>query len=171
LGSDVDFDKWKFSVYDNLNLKLKGELRYRVGIGGFFNTSHVEIPDFQHFNGNQTYRIIKYLNAFQLAPYYAYSNIEKFYTELHVEHHFNGFLTNKIPLFNKLMWNLVAGCNTLYIKQGDYYAEAFAGLENIMKLLRVDFVMAYQPFDENRFGVRFGFGGILGNALQANRKK
>jgi hypothetical protein len=69
------------------------------------------------------------------------------------------------------MWNLVAGCNTLYIKQGDYYAEAFAGLENIMKLLRVDFVMAYQPFDENRFGVRFGFGGILGNALQANRKK
>lgn len=171
LGSDVDFDKWKFSVYDNMNWKLKGELRYRVSVGGFFNNHQVEIPDFQHFNGNQTYRIIKYMNAFQIAPYYAYSNTQKFYTELHVEHHFNGFLTNKIPLFNKLHWNLVAGCNSFYINRDNYYVEAFFGIENIMKLLRIDFITAYQPLDENRFGVRFGFGGILANALLANRKK
>ncbi|MGZ3956181.1 MAG: DUF5686 and carboxypeptidase regulatory-like domain-containing protein, partial [Flavisolibacter sp.] len=96
-GSDVDFDKWKFTVHDDMNFKIGGEFRYTIAIGGFIDTNHVEIPDFTHFNGNQTYRIYNSLNDFQLAPYYQYSNIEKLYGELHAEHHFNGLLTNKIP--------------------------------------------------------------------------
>jgi hypothetical protein len=67
LGSDVDFDKWKFSVFDNMNFKIGGEFRYRVSIGGFINAKKVEIPDLQHFNGNQTIFNFKYLNSFQLA--------------------------------------------------------------------------------------------------------
>jgi hypothetical protein len=170
LGSDVDFDKWKLSVWDNLNLKMGGEFRYRIGIGGFINARQVEIPDFQHFNGNQTYRGLKYLNSFQLAPYYRYSNTEKFYAVLHAEHHFNGLLTNKIPLFNKLKWNLVAGTNTFYVNRNNYYAEAFAGIENIFKLLRVDFITAYQAQPGHHFGVRVGLGGILGGAVKVSRK-
>jgi hypothetical protein len=68
-GSDVDFDKWKFSVFDNMNFKIGGEFRYRVSTGGFINAKKVEIPDLQHFNGNQTIFNFKYLNSFQLAPY------------------------------------------------------------------------------------------------------
>ena len=52
LGSDSDFSKWKFTVKDDLNLKLLGRLSYRIGIGGFFDTVKVQIPDYQHFNGN-----------------------------------------------------------------------------------------------------------------------
>lgn len=171
LGSDVDFDKWKFSVYDNINLKMGGEFRYRVSVGGFLNTARVEIPDFQHFNGNQTYRASAYLNSFQLAPYYRYSNTEKFYVQLHAEHHFNGLITNKIPVLNKLKWNLVAGANNFYVSNNNYYTEVFAGIENIFKILRVDFVSAYQTAPGNSFGVRLGFGGLLGGALQVSRKK
>ncbi len=170
-SSDVDFDKWKASVYDNLNLKIGGEFRYRISIGGFLNAAHVEIPDYQHFNGNQTYRGQNYLNSFQLAPYYRYSNTEKFYTTLHAEHHFNGLLTNKIPLFNKLKWNLVAGINTFYVNRNNYYVEAFAGIENILKIFRVDFVTAYQAQPGNHFGIRVGLGGILGGAVQVQRRK
>ena len=170
-SSDVDFDKWKFSVYDNMNLKIGGEFRYRISAGGFLNTNHVEIPDFQHFNGNQTYRGHQYLNGFQLSPYYRYSNTEKFYTELHIEHHFNGLITNKIPVLNKLKWNLVAGSNLFYVNNNNYYTEAFAGIENIFKFIRVDFVMAYQTAPGHSFGVRLGLGGILGDAIQISRKK
>ena len=35
-GSDVDFEKWSFSVWNNMNFKLKGQLDYRFSIGGFF---------------------------------------------------------------------------------------------------------------------------------------
>jgi hypothetical protein len=168
-GSDVDFDKWKFTVYDELNLKIGGEFRYRVSAGGFLNKNSVAIPDFQHFNGNQTIRNYKYLNSFQLAPYYRYSNTESIYGLANVEHHFNGLLTNKIPLFNRLKWNLVAGSNTFYVNRHNYYVEAFAGLENIFKTLRVDFVTAYQAGPGNNFGIRIGLGGIIGNAVKFER--
>ncbi len=168
LGSDVDYDKWKLSVTGRMNFRLGGEFRYRVGAGGFFNNREVAIPDLQHFNGNQTFYNIKYLNSFQLAPYYRYSNAERLYGFAHVEHHFNGLLTNKVPVLNKLKWNLLIGSNAFYVNQGNYYVEAFAGLENIFKLLRVDFVNAYQPGLGTRFGMRVGLGGILGGRFGGN---
>jgi len=167
-NSDADFDKWKVSVTDKMNFKLKGELQYRVSVGGFFNSRRVDIPDLQHFNGNQTFYNLKYLNSFQLAPYYRYSNAEPFYALAHVEHHFNGLLTNKIPLINRLKWNLVVGSNAFYVNNNSYYVEAFAGLENILKIFRVDFVNAYQPGLGTKFGVRVGFGGLLGGRFARN---
>ncbi len=166
LRSDVDFDKWKFSVVDNINLKLRGEFKYRVSIGGFLNNKEVGIPDLSHFNGNQTFANRRYLNSFQLAPYYRYSNAEKIYGLLHAEHHFNGMLSNKIPLFNKLKWYFVAGTNAFYVNSDNYYVEAFAGVENIFKVFRVDFINAYQPGLGNKFGVRVGLGGLLGGKFK-----
>ncbi|MDB5208489.1 MAG: carboxypeptidase-like regulatory protein [Flavisolibacter sp.] len=168
-NSTADFDKWKFSVYDDANLKLLGTFKYKISIGGFFNDRQVDIPDFTHFNGNQTVFNLKYVNSFQLAPYYRYSNTEKLYALLHAEHHFNGLLTNKIPLLNKLKWNLVAGTNTFYVNSKSYYVEAFAGLENILKIFRVDFVTATQAQPGNNFGVRIGLGGVIGSAVRIGR--
>jgi hypothetical protein len=168
-NSTADFDKWKFSVYDDANLKLFGTFKYRLGVGGFLNNRRVDIPDFTHFNGNQTSFTFNYLNSFQLAPYYRYSNTERFYTLLHAEHHFNGLLTNKIPLFNKLKWHLVAGTNTFYVNRNSYYVEAFAGLENIFKIFRVDFVTATQSEPGRSFGIRVGFGGVIGNGISRRR--
>jgi hypothetical protein len=167
-GSDVDYDKWKFTISDKMNFKIGGEFRYSISIGGFINANKVEIPDLTHFNGNRTYHNFKYLNSFQLAPYYQYSNAAKFYTVVHAEHHFNGLITNKIPLFNKLKWTLVAGTNTFYVNRKNYYAEGFVGLENIFKLFRVDFVTGWQPALGNTYGVRIGFGGLLGRSIQKN---
>ncbi|NTS42248.1 carboxypeptidase-like regulatory domain-containing protein [Flavisolibacter sp. BT320] len=168
-NSTADFDKWKFTVSDDVNLKLAGTFRYRFSTGGFLNNRQVDIPDFQHFNGNQFLFTFDYLNTFQLAPYYRYSNTESFYTVLHAEHHLNGLLTNKIPLFNKLKWNLVAGTNTFYVNNNNYYVEAFAGLENIFKVFRVDVVTAVQAEPGHTVGVRIGFGGVIGNGIRRNR--
>ncbi|PWV55830.1 DUF5686 and carboxypeptidase regulatory-like domain-containing protein [Chitinophaga sp. S165] len=165
-GSDADFDKWNFEVRDNINLKLFGEFKYRFGAGGFLNSSHVDIPDFQHFNGNQTFYNTQYLNSFQLAPYYRYSNTASLYGVANVEHHFNGLLTNKIPLFNRLKWNLVAGSNAFYVNRDNNYIEVFAGLENILKVIRVDVIAGYQSKDDTRIGVRVGFGGLFGGLIR-----
>jgi hypothetical protein len=165
-GSDADFDKWNFQVKDNMNFKLLGEFKYHVSMGGFLNSKHVDLPDFQHFNGNQTFYNTQYLNSFQLAPYYRYSNTASFYTTANVEHHFNGLLTNKIPLFNRLKWNLVAGSNAFYVNRDNNYVEVFAGLENIFKLIRVDVIAGYQSKDDTRIGVRVGFGGIFGGLIK-----
>ena len=166
LGSDVDFDKWKFSVWDNVNLKLRGLLKYRFSAGGFLNTKKVFIQDYQHFNGNQLLLASEYLNSFQLAPYYANSTTASFYAEGHVEHHFNGLLTNKIPLFKRLNWDLVGGSNAFYVNKNNNYVEVFGGIENILKIFRVDVVAAYLNGKTGQVAIRLGFGGLIGGAVQ-----
>ena len=96
-------------------------------------------------------------------------NAEKLYGVAHVEHHFNGLITNKIPLFNRLKWHLVAGSNIFYVNRNNYYLEAFAGIENIFKLFRVDFVTAYQAQPGRSFGIRVGLGGILGGSISVEQ--
>lgn len=170
LGSDVDFDKWKFSVHDDVNFRIGGLLKYRVGIGGFINSRSVYIQDFQHFNGNLTAAASDYVNSFQLVSYYAFSNTEPFYVQAHLEHHFNGMLTNKIPFFRKLNWHLVAGTNTFYVNEDNNHVEVFAGIENILKLFRVDFVAGYDKLSPTRTAIRIGFGGLIGGNMSFNQK-
>jgi hypothetical protein len=165
-GSDVNFDKWKFTINDTKNFKLAGELRYKIGVGGFLNNKKVFIQDFQHFNGNRSTSASEYVNSFQLASYYANSTAANFYSIVHLEHHMNGLLTNKIPLFKKLNWNLVVGSNAFYVNKNNNYVEAFVGLENIFKILRVDFVAAYENGKRGTTGVRIGLGGLIGNSIK-----
>lgn len=169
-GSDADFDKWNIQIKDNMNLKLFGEFQYRIGAGGFLNDKRVDIPDYQHFNGNQTFYNTKYLSSFQLAPYYQYSNTASLYALANVEHHFNGLITNKIPLLNRLKWNLVAGSNAFYVNHDNNYVEFFAGLENIFKLVRVDVIAGYQSKEDTRIGVRVGFGGLFGGMVTSRQQ-
>jgi Family of unknown function (DUF5686)/CarboxypepD_reg-like domain len=165
LGSDVDFDKWRFSIQDDKNLKLAGTFKYRIGVGGFINNKKVFIQDYQHFNGNQSLLATPYMNSFQLASFFENSTKAPFYAFGHVEHHFNGLLTNKIPLLNRLKWNLVAGANTFYVNQNNNYVEAFVGLENIFKVLRIDFVTSYSNGGRTQTGIRLGLGGLIGSSI------
>ena len=161
LGSDIRYDKWKLVIDDNLNLKLGGRFSYHLSVGGFLNADSVNIQDYIHFTGNRLLEAAPYLRSFQLAPYYRYSNTEEFYASANVEHHFNGFLTNKIPFFKKLNWHLVNGANAFYVNEKNNYVEVFVGLENILKVIRVDFIWGYQPNQPAVTGFRIGFKGVL----------
>lgn len=169
LGSEVDYDKWNLQVSDKLNFRLAGRLDYRFGTGGFLNRNKVFIPDYIHFNGNQTAFAGDYLNTFQLASYYGNSNTASWYGIAHAEHHFNGFLTNKIPFFKKLNWFLVGGANTFYVNKDQYYAEVFCGMENVLKIMRVDFIWGYTAnISKPVYGVRLGFTRFLNNQGRAD---
>ena len=170
-GSDVNFDKWRFSVSDDKNFKLAGLLKYKLGVGGFINAKSVFIQDYQHFTGNRSTRASEYVNSFQMAHYYIYSTTSSFYAYGHLEHHFNGLLTNKIPLFKRLNWNLVAGSNALYINKLSNHTEIFVGLENLIKIFRVDLLLAYRNGSYQRMGIRIGTGGILGGSLRVNNSR
>lgn len=162
-GSDVDFDRWKISVKDDINAKLAGMFSYNISAGGFLNSRKVELPDYQHFNGNQLLTATEYLNSFQLLPYYARSTTSRLYGTLHIEHHFNGFLTNKIPFIKKLNIHLVAGTNAFVVDKNNHYYEIFAGIENVLKIIRIDYLRSYGDNGYHGYGFRIGFRGITGN--------
>ncbi len=155
-GSDANFSKWKLNIKDDINFRLKGVLNYRIGVGGFINNNKVELPDYNHFNGNISTFATEYLNSFQLLPIYQYSNTAKFYGLTHVEYNLKGFLTNKIPGIRKLNLYLVTGANAFYLNKSDNYYELFAGLDNIFKQVRVDFVQSYLNGKKWQNGIRIG---------------
>ena len=169
-GSTAHYTNWKFNIADDNNFKLLGTLKYNFTIGGFLNTQKVYLVDLQHFNGNQVVFAGEYLNTFQLAPYYQFSNANKLFSTLHLEHHFNGFLTNKIPLFNRTKITLVAGANAFSTSNKYNYAEVFIGLENIFKVMRIDWVFGAAENYRAKTGIRLGFGGIFGGIGQAFQK-
>jgi hypothetical protein len=163
-NSKTNFDKWKFTIQDDLGLKLLGALSYNIAVGGFLNTKYVSFPDLMHLNGNRGIGFASpYLQSFQFAPYYDFSNTASLYGEGHVEYHLNGLLSNKIPLLRQLRYNLLFGGNAFYASNDLYYAEAFVGIENIgwklVRMLRVDFVQSWDSHMGHNSGIRFGFSG------------
>lgn len=168
LGSDVDFDKWQFTISDDRNLGIPGLIKYKLGAGGFLNSRKLFIQDFQHFNGNRTWIATPYVSSFQVADYYQNSTDTRFYMIGHLEHHFNGLLTNKIPGFRKLKWNLVGGVNSFYVNRDNHYSDVFVGLENIFKIFRIDWVASLYNNRWQPAVVRLGAGGLLGGSMNLN---
>jgi hypothetical protein len=78
--------------------------------------------------------------------------------QAHVEQHFKGFIFNKIPLIKKLKWQAVGGFHYLYEPTFGHYWEATVGIENIFKLIRVDFVVPFRESGVQDFTFRFQLG-------------
>ena len=159
LGSDSEFDKWRFSITGDINFKLGGEFKYRFETGGFINAKTVEVPDYNHFIGNLTRKSTPYVESFQVAPFYALSNKEKIFLQLNGEYRLNGLLTNKIPLIRRLNLRIITGANTIWLKDKNY-TEVFVGVDNILKLFRVDYVWGMGKTVMPQNGIKIGIRGF-----------
>lgn len=140
LNATVDFDK---------KLGNKGDFSIRIKAGKFFNAENISFVDYKHFNGNQTHVVLdgSYMNSFGLLPYYSNSTNDAYF-ETHIDHNFKGYIMNKIPLLNKLQWNLVAGFHQINVPNVKPYQEFSAGFDNIgfgkLRIFRISYVRAYQ---------------------------
>ena len=81
---------------------------------------------------------------------------------MHAEHDFNGYILGKIPLLNKLNFNLVVGAHNLSTANNKPYQEFTIGLDNIgwgkWRFLRFDYIRSYQngyQGDAFVFGLKF----------------
>ncbi len=153
------FDKWKMSVTGDLNFKIGGAFKYKVQLGGFIDASQVQLPDYNHFIGNLTRKATPYVESFQVAPFYAFSNKAPFYAEFHAEYGLNGMLTNKIPIVKKLNLRIVTGANIIALKD-KHYQEFFVGIDNIFKLIRIDYIKGHGQSTGLTQGVRVGLRGF-----------
>lgn len=156
LGGDVQYNTVGLHVADEMSFGLFGRSKYSALGGLFWGKESMRLMDYKHFNGNRTLLAGVY-NGFQLLDYYRYST-NNAYLEAHYEHHFNGFLFNKVPLFRRLKWQEVVSLNYLNTQQSRHYLELGLGVEHIFKVLRVDFVTSFQEGEKARTGIMVGFG-------------
>lgn len=150
-GSTEDgynYDRLKARMTQNFDISNKGNFQYNFKAGAFLNADDIAFMDYHHFNGNQLRATMgNYLDSFNNLPYYSFSTKKK-YAELHAEHDFKGFILNRIPLINKLNFNLVLGAHALSTENIKPYQEYTIGLNNIgwgkFRFLRVDYLRSYQ---------------------------
>lgn len=160
-SDNFNFDQLRLAVRQGLDVGNKGRLEYHAKVGTFLGTGEgISFVDFQHFNGNQT-RIgyeSSYLNRFNLLPYYTRST-NRAYFEGHAEHNFRGWILGKLPLINKLNYNLVTGAHLLSTEGNSLYREFSIGLNNLgfgkYRFLRIDYVYS-QGLSSNDGAFIFG---------------
>jgi hypothetical protein len=161
LNTTADYDLASAMIYDELNLGLFGRLGFRLKGGGFVNTKKLFFMDFKYFLGNQTlFNTNDYLSSFRLLPYYTFS-ADKWFAEAHAEHHFNGFIINKIPILKKLKVQEVVGGHLLMSNKLKQYYEINFGIENIFNVLRFDYVLGYGIDNKARSGFTIGINTRL----------
>src|SRR5690554_1324846 len=137
-----------FSTLYQSHFRQYGDFGIFANAGFFIDAHDIAFMDYKHFYGNETFlgTTQNYLQHFNLLPYYAYST-NKDFMELHTEHNFKGFLTNKIPLFNQLQWHLIVGGHALFTYDRKSYYELSAGLENVgfgnFRPFRIDFFQSF----------------------------
>ncbi|MBC8083481.1 MAG: carboxypeptidase-like regulatory domain-containing protein [Hymenobacter sp.] len=180
LGGDFQYHKLNLLVTQSVRLGQPGRTDYTLDAG--YIPSTVPYPVLKAHLGNQS----PFYNggAYNLMRYFEF--VSDRYVGLRFDHHFEGFLLNSVPALKKLNWRLVATGNVLYggvdrannaiIPELDPgsgeplprfqplghlpYAEVGYGVENIFRVLRVDFLhrLTYRDSPGARnFGAKFSF--------------
>jgi hypothetical protein len=154
-------------ISDNYSMGVLGRGNWRINAGIFVLDKSDLFTDFKHFDGNQTAfgDPATYGRAFHLLPYYDASTNDQ-YVQVHMEHHFDGLIMDKIPLLNKLKWKLVGGLHYLQTPDYESYFETSIGFENIgihvFRFLRIDYAWSFHQ-DKRANGIIIGLnlGGLF----------
>ncbi|MFB6320710.1 DUF5686 family protein [Saccharicrinis sp. FJH54] len=148
--TDYIYGRIHLDIFDKLPINPIGYTLYYLQAGTVLGS--VPFPLLKLHEGNET--LTNDLYAFNLMNYYEFASDK--YASLFIEHHFQGFFLNKIPLFRALKLREVGGFKILYGELSDTkhrqilfpdgltgigkepYMEASAGIENIFQLIRID---------------------------------
>lgn len=174
---EYDYHKISLRVTDRIRITpILGYTDYALEGGKIFGT--VAYPLMELHGGNET--LIYDELAYNMMNYYEFASDQ--FVAMAVNHHFEGLFFNKLPLLRKAkfrevvtfktVWGSVDNKNkttlifpeTLKSLEKMPYMEASAGVENILKVFRIDALWRLnyrfnRPIDN--FGVKFTFSFML----------
>ncbi|MEI7526336.1 MAG: DUF5686 family protein [Mariniphaga sp.] len=161
LGGKYEYLKLDANITDKIAVNPIGFLTYYIQAGKIWG--NVPWPLMKIHEGNESYAFDDY--AFNLMNSQEF--VSDTYLSIFLEHHFQGFFLNKVPLLRKLNWRETVGVRSMI---GNYdenqhagllfpkgmkglnstpYTEFSAGIENIFKIIKVEAVWRYN-YNENR---------------------
>jgi hypothetical protein len=151
-ASDAKFIQLQGGITYKFRVGLFGNTNFLVQGGGFVDKSPNYFIDYRHFNANRTFFSTPSNYSYQLMDYYT-NSASQYWVDGFLEHHFNGWIINKIPLLKKTKLREILSLRYLYDDAISNYWEAGFGIDNIFKLLRIDFNMAFEGDKIYRTGV------------------
>ncbi|HRH69813.1 MAG TPA: DUF5686 family protein [Flavobacteriales bacterium] len=153
LNGDYEYTKVIGRIQHRLQFGTLGFLKYTVTAGKIFS-GPLPYPLLVLHAGNETFYFDEL--AFNTMNYFEFISDRS--ASMFLEHHFDGLFLNRIPLFRRLKWREVVGFKGVvgrldpkhrtemellpfsYDLNGGPFAELSLGIENILKVLRIDAV-------------------------------
>lgn len=181
LGSEYNYQKVQLNYSHWIYTNPFGWFRYQIQAGKVFSDGALPMLLLEIPQGNDTY----FYNGFSYNVMNRYEFVTDQYINLQLEHHFDGFFLNKIPLIRKLDWrefatfkstwgtisdeNLAANAlntsdvgGTIPLRSPSTvpYMEAGIGIENIFKVFQIHAIWRLNYLDNpeaSRFMLQGGF--------------
>ncbi|MGY5354847.1 DUF5686 family protein [Wenyingzhuangia sp. IMCC45467] len=181
-NSDFDYQKLQMYYKQPFYIGSIGRTTTTIEVGKTFGEASLGLLNI--VPGNQSFFNIQ--NTFGLLNYYEF--VTDTYASMHLEHNFNGRVFGKIPFLRKLNLREVVGIKGVYgtisqanidrnlpafqslsflnldaktIAPSQVYYEYNAGIDNILKVFRLDFYWRgsylHHP-NANKFGIKGSFG-------------
>ncbi|NQV51791.1 MAG: carboxypeptidase-like regulatory domain-containing protein [Flavobacteriales bacterium] len=149
LSGEYEYQRVSINLQDRIEFNPIGMSDITLEVGKIWG--RLPFPLLQLYSGNETYFYDAY--AYNLMNFYEFVGDQ--WASVFWVHHFNGLLFNKLPLFRKLKWREVASMRAAIGDLSDKhssemvfpqdlfnldkpYVEVGAGIENILKIFRVD---------------------------------
>lgn len=170
-GSMYNYQKIEFQMEHSTQLGVLGRMRYGLSCGYVFGST--AFPFLKAHEGNQSYWLLQ--SAYNKMNFLEF--VSDKYISGFIENHWEGLLFDRVPVLKKLNWRLVSTEKILYGELSDKhqenvvfptyikrfnsipYAEVSVGIENIVKIFRIDLVWRVTHNDPNSspLGIRAKF--------------
>ncbi len=165
IGSSVsDFTRLEGSYRHRFQAGRKGDINLLLRAGAFIDKTYVDFPDFRHFNTSEILLTrLDPIGSYRLLNYYQNSTAEE-YVEVYAHYQFRKLLLTNIWELHLMGLKEDLFVNYLYTPTSDHYTEVGYSLDNILRVLRLEFVAAFRDGKYDDFGVRLSvttnfFGG------------
>ncbi|MCF8298495.1 MAG: DUF5686 and carboxypeptidase regulatory-like domain-containing protein [Saprospiraceae bacterium] len=165
--SNYSYDKIQMNLTHWFNVRSFGWSKYIIETGRVFG--ELPYPLLKLHEGNETYSFDE--QSFNTMNYYEF--VSDKYVSLYYTHHFDGFFLNHMPLMRKLKWREVVFGKGVVGDLGDEnkkystfptslnelnkpFFEAGVGIENILKIIRIDAIWRLSHLnnpDINKFSI------------------
>jgi len=160
--SASDFTALEASYERRFSNGRKGDVDLLVRGGAFLNREVVDFPDYKHFATSElTLTSLDPIGSYRLLPYYLEST-NKEYLEVYAHYQFRKFLLTQIWKLHLLGLKEDLFVNYLYTPTSENYTELGYSIDNIFRVLRVEFVSSFRDFKYDDFGVRISIASTFG---------
>jgi len=153
---DVNYNFLQGGIRQDLNLGPRSSLDYSLNGGGFLSKKQMYFQDYRHFMGNEFF--LQWgdpPNQFRMLPYYQYSTAQWFF-QAHAVWSLQHFLVTRIEALRVTGISETLQIHYLKVPTIQNYSELVYGIDNILRLVRLEVVAQFHDGNFQGMGYRIG---------------
>lgn len=153
---DTDFDYLETGFSHNFKIGVRGRLGFDLTAGKFLNNNTLYFMDFKHFMGNETpFLLNNPVGSYRLLSYYNYSTADQFFSGISY-YRFRKLLLTQLPLLRLTGVKELVFLSYLATPYSNNYFELGYGIDNLLRVLRIEVAVAFQEGNYLGWGLKIG---------------